>query len=42
MSEVTGWNIRTLIHALGDEVIEVRGNSGIVFGEITTDSRRIT
>ncbi len=42
MTQATGWNIRTLLRALGDELIEVRGNSGVVLGEITTDSRRIS
>ena len=42
MSEMTGWNMKTLLNALGEEVLEVHGNSGVVFGEISTDSRRIT
>lgn len=42
MSQVTGWKIATLLSALGDAVLEVRGNSGVVLGEITTDSRRIS
>ena len=39
---MTGWNMKTLLNALGEEVLEVHGNSGVVFGEISTDSRRIT